>query len=252
MNEETESFLSHLLELRSRLLRSLAFIIVVFLALFAFANDIYAFVATPLLNAMPEGSQMIATEVASPFLTPFKLAFVAAIFISMPYLLLQLWRFIAPGLFQHEKRIALPVLFFSVVLFYAGIAFAYYAVFPVMFAFFSSVGPFGVSYTPDIARFLDTVLKLFFAFGLAFEIPIVTVVLVFLGVTSAASLRNKRPYIIILCFIVGALLTPPDPVSQSLMAIPMWLLFEIGVVFAQILEKKPLLHDSEQVENDEC
>lgn len=240
MSESEQGFISHIIELRSRLLRSAAAVLLVFLALFAFANDIYAFVAMPLLSAMPEGSQMIATEVASPFLTPFKLAFVAAIFISMPYLLLQLWRFIAPGLFQHEKRIILPVLFFSVALFYTGIVFAYYAVFPVMFAFFSSVGPFGVSYTPDIARFLDTVLKLFFAFGMAFEIPIITVVLAYLGVTSADSLRQKRPYIILLCFIVGALLTPPDPISQCLMAIPMWFLFEIGVVFAQLVEKKPV------------
>lgn len=252
MSESEQGFISHIIELRSRLLRSAAVVLLVFLALFAFANDIYAFVATPLLNAMPEGSQMIATEVASPFLTPFKLAFVAAIFISMPYLLLQLWRFIAPGLFQHEKRIVLPVLFFSVALFYAGIVFAYYAVFPVMFAFFSSVGPFGVSYTPDIARFLDTVLKLFFAFGLAFEIPIITVVLAFLGVTTAAALRKKRAYIIILCFIAGALLTPPDPVSQCLMAIPMWLLFELGVVFAQIIERRsPLSQDLQQEEQHE-
>lgn len=249
MSESEQNFISHIIELRSRLLRSAAVVLLVFLSLFAFANDIYAFVATPLLSVMPEGSQMIATEVASPFLTPFKLAFVVAIFISMPYLLFQLWRFIAPGLFQHEKRIMLPVLFFSVVLFYTGIVFAYYAVFPVMFAFFSSVGPFGVSYTPDIARFLDTVLKLFFAFGLAFEIPIITVVLVFLGVTSADSLRKKRPYIIILCFIVSALLTPPDPISQCLMAIPMWFLFEIGVVFAQLIEKKSVaLRDLQQGE----
>lgn len=244
-NQDQQGFVSHLLELRSRLLRSAIFVIVVFLILFAFANDIYAFVSTPLLDALPEGSNMIATEVASPFLTPFKLAFVVAVFIAMPYLLFQLWQFIAPGLFKHEKRIVLPVLFSSVLLFYAGIAFAYYAVFPVMFGFFSSVGPFGVSYTPDIARFLDTILKLFFAFGVAFEIPIITVVLAYLGVTTAQSLRKKRPYVIIGCFIVGALLTPPDPISQSLMAVPMWFLFEIGVVFAQFVQKKPSLSSAE-------
>lgn len=238
--EAAQPFISHFLELRKRLLRMILVVLFIFIALFAFANELYHLVAMPLLNALPEGSQMIATDVASPFLTPFKLTLVVAVFSAIPYILFELWQFIAPGLFKHEKRIIAPVLLFSVLLFYIGVAFAYFLVFPLMFAFFSAAGPIGVSYTPDIASFLDTVLKLFFAFGVAFEVPIVTVVLVALGVVKVQSLANKRPYIIVLCFIVGALLTPPDPISQCLMAIPMWLLFELGLAFSRLVEKKPV------------
>jgi len=236
--EQKQSLSSHLLELRRRLLRIVFVVLLVFLGLFAFANDLYTLIATPLLEALPEGSQMIATDVASPFLTPFKLALVAAVFIAVPYILFEIWGFIAPGLFRQEKRIVAPIMLLSVVLFYLGVAFAYFAVFPLMFAFFSAAGPLGVSYTPDIARFLDTVLKLFFTFGVAFEIPIVTVVLVYLGAVNVNTLAQKRPYVIVLCFVVGALLTPPDPISQCLMAIPMWLLFELGLVFARLIRKR--------------
>ena len=229
---------SHLLELRSRLLRSIVVVLFIFAALFSFANDIYTLVSVPLLDALPEGSQMIATDVASPFLTPFKLTLVLSIFLAVPYILGEIWGFIAPGLYRHEKRLLAPVLLSSILLFYAGIAFAYFVVFPLMFTFFSASGPEGVAYTPDISRFLDTVLKLFFAFGIAFEIPIATIILIHTGATTPQSLAQKRPYIIVSCFVVGMLLTPPDPISQCLMAIPMWLLFEIGVLCGYLIQPK--------------
>lgn len=232
------SLAGHLLELRQRLLRMVLFVLIIFIALFSFANQLYHFVAGPLLQALPVGSTMIATDVASPFLTPFKLALVASIFLAIPYILFEIWRFVAPGLFSHEKRLFLPLLFISTSLFYAGAAFAFYAVFPVIFAFFSSQGPAGVAYTPDITSFLDTALKLLFAFGVAFEIPIATLVLVRTGATTVASLSKKRPFVIVGCFFVGMLLTPPDPISQCLMAIPMWLLFEAGLLFARLIPTK--------------
>lgn len=238
-NDQAQPLITHLLELRTRLLRIVLAILLLFLGLFAFANDIYTLIATPLLNALPEGSQMIATDVASPFLTPFKLTLVASVFLAVPYILFEIWAFIAPGLFQHEKRIVGPLMLASVLLFFLGVAFAYFVVFPLMFAFFSSAGPVGVSYTPDIARFLDTVLKLFFAFGVAFEIPIATVVLIYTGATTAKSLTAKRPYVVVGCFIIGALLTPPDPISQSMMAVPMWLLFELGLLFGRMVKRQP-------------
>ena len=229
---------AHLLELRSRLLRIILAVLVIFVGLFPFANDLYTLVATPLMNVLPEGSQMIATDVASPFLTPFKLALVLAVFAAVPYILFEIWGFIAPGLFRHEKRIAAPLLLLSVLLFYAGVAFAYFVVFPLIFAFFSGSGPVGVSYTPDIARFLDTALKLFFAFGVAFEIPIAAILLIYSGATTAQALAAKRPYVIVGCFFAGMLLTPPDPISQSLMAVPMWLLFELGVIFGRLVSRR--------------
>ena len=180
---------------------------------------------------------MIATEVASPFLTPFKLSLVLAIFIAIPYILHQLWSFVAPGLYKNEKRIALPLLVSSIILFYAGIAFAYYVVFPLVFSFFTSVAPDGVTIMTDINRYLDFVLKLFFAFGIAFEIPIATVLLVWTGASDVDSLRKKRPYIIVGCFVVGMLLTPPDIISQLLLALPMWILFELGIIFSMVTKK---------------
>jgi len=182
---------------------------------------------------------MIATEVASPFLTPFKLTLVLAIFISIPFILHQLWSFIAPGLYGNEKRIAMPLLVSSVLLFYGGIAFAFYVVFPLVFGFFTSAAPEGVTVMTDINRYLDFVLKLFFAFGIAFEIPIATVLLVWTGATTIENLRRKRPYVIVGCFIVGMLLTPPDVISQMLLAIPMWILFEAGILFALMIRKAP-------------
>jgi sec-independent protein translocase protein TatC len=230
---------SHLLELRNRLLRSILAVLVIFLSLIYFANDLYAFLSEPLRAYLPEGATMIATEVASPFLTPFKLTIVLSVFAAIPFILHQVWGFIAPGLYRHEKRIAVPVLASSIILFYSGIVFAYYVVFPLVFGFFTSVGPEGVSVMTDINRYLDFVLKLFFAFGIAFEIPIATFLVILSGVTSAEKLASKRPYIIIGCFVMGMLLTPPDVISQAMLAIPMWLLFEVGLLFGKLV-KKPI------------
>jgi len=235
-SEDTpQPLVAHLTELRDRLLRCVLAVLLVFCALFAFANDIYSYVSEPLRSLLPEGSMMIATEVASPFLTPFKLTMVAAVFLAIPYILFQLWSFVAPGMYRNEKRLAIPLLASSVLLFYAGAAFAYYVVFPLIFSFFTSVGPTDVTIMTDINRYLDFVLKLFFAFGLAFEIPIAAIILIKAGVVTADDLASKRPYIIVGCFVLGMLLTPPDLISQALLAIPMWLLFEVGVWFGRML-----------------
>lgn len=233
-----QPLVAHLTELRDRLLRAVLAILVAFICLFPFANEIYAFVAEPLQSLLPEGSSMIATEVASPFLTPFKLTLVLAIFVAIPYVLFQVWAFVAPGMYKQEKRIAFPLLASSVLLFYSGAAFAYYVVFPLIFAFFTSIGPSGVTVMTDINRYLDFVLKLFFAFGVAFEIPIAAVILIWSGVTTPDNLAKKRPYIVIGCFVIGMLMTPPDIISQSLLAIPMWLLFELGIFFGRLIKSK--------------
>lgn len=244
MSEQAEhddppmSLVAHLTELRDRLLRAVLAVLVGFIILFPFANDIYGFVSAPLRKLMPEGSTMIATGVASPFLTPFKLSLVLAVFMAIPVVLYQIWGFVAPGLYQKEKRIAMPLLASSVLLFYAGAAFAYFVVFPLIFAFFTSVGPDNVQVMTDINSYLDFVLKLFLAFGIAFEMPIASVILIWTGVTSSESLAQKRPHIIVGCFVFGMLLTPPDVISQSLLAIPMWLLFELGIFFGKLLEHK--------------
>jgi len=231
-----QPFISHLVELRDRLLRMVIAILVVFLVLFPFANDIYTFIAEPIRAQLPVGSQMIATQVASPFLTPFKLALVVAVFVAMPYLLYQFWGFVAPGLYTHEKRLAVPLVSSSIVLFYLGMAFAYYVVFPLVFGFFSAVTPDGVAQMPDIAFYLEFVLKLFFAFGIAFEIPIATILLVAVGATTPEALKRKRPYVIVGVFVAGMLLTPPDVISQTLLALPMWLLFEAGIFFSRFFK----------------
>ncbi|MDG2046959.1 MAG: twin-arginine translocase subunit TatC [Halioglobus sp.] len=228
---------THLTELRDKLLRALLAVLVVFICLFPFANNIYTFVSEPLRALLPPGATMIATEVASPFFTPFKLSLVTAVFLAMPYVLYQAWSFIAPGMYKHEKRLAIPLLASSVLLFYAGSAFAYYVVFPLIFAFFTSVAPQDITIMTDINSYLNFVLKLFFAFGLAFEIPIVAILMIWAGITTAEALAKKRPYIIVGCFIFGMLLTPPDIISQSLLAIPMWLLFEIGVYIGRLTQR---------------
>ncbi|MCE8042718.1 twin-arginine translocase subunit TatC [Billgrantia desiderata] len=230
--------IEHLIELRSRLLRSVVAIFVIFLGLYPFANEIYTFVAQPLMGMLPEGSQMIATEVASPFLAPFKLTLVVAVFIAIPYVLHQAWAFVAPGLYDNEKALALPLLASSVGLFYAGAAFAYYVVFPLLFQFFTQTGPENVAVMTDINQYLNFVLKLFFAFGVAFEIPIATFLLIASGATTVESLSKKRPYIILGCFVVGMLLTPPDVISQSLLAIPMYLLYEVGILFGRLVRRR--------------
>ena len=235
---------SHLAELRTRLLRCVVIILLIFAGLFYFAQDIYALVAAPLRAYLPEGATMIATGVASPFLTPFKLTLMCALFLGMPVILHQAWGFIAPGLYTHERRIAVPLLISSILLFYAGMAFAYFVVFPIMFGFFASVTPDGVAMMTDIGQYLDFVLTLFFAFGVAFEIPIATFLLIWAGIVSVETLVKSRPYVIVGCFVVGMFLTPPDVFSQALLAIPMWLLFEAGLIFGRLVSKRPT-EDSE-------
>ncbi|MGD8591501.1 MAG: twin-arginine translocase subunit TatC [Gammaproteobacteria bacterium] len=236
---QDQTFVSHLVELRDRLLRAVLAVLIIFLSLFAFANDLYTFLAEPLLRYMPEGTSMIATEVASPFLTPFKLTLVLSVFAAMPVILYQLWAFVAPGLYQTEKKLVLPLLVSSTLLFYLGMAFAYFVVFPLVFKFLTGVAPEGVAVMTDISRYLDFVLKLFFAFGIAFEVPIATILVIWTGITTAESLASKRPYIIVIAFVVGMLLTPPDVISQTLLALPMWLLFELGLVMSKLYTKKP-------------
>lgn len=249
-NDQSQApLIEHLIELRSRLMKAIVVILVVFLGLYAFANDIYSFVADPLMSLLPEGSQMIATEVASPFLAPFKLTLVVAVFIAIPFVLHQAWAFVAPGLYDNEKMLAIPILVSSVALFYGGAAFAYYVVFPLLFEFFTQTGPENVAVMTDINQYLNFVLKLFFAFGVAFEIPIATFLLILSGATTVESLSQKRPYIILGCFVVGMLLTPPDVISQSLLAIPMYLLYEIGLLFGRLVRKRRAAADAEDQES---
>jgi sec-independent protein translocase protein TatC len=233
-----QPFMSHLLELRDRLLRMVLAVLVLLLILFPFGNDIFTMLAQPVHDALPEGTSMLATKVLSPFLTPLKLAFVAAVFLAMPYLLYQLWGFIAPGLYAHEKRLAFPMLASSILLFYLGAAFAYFVVLPLLFPFLVGVVPQNVEVAPDIADFLDVAIKLFFAFGLAFEVPIATILLVMTGMTTPETLAQKRPYIIVGAFVVGMLLTPPDIISQTLLAVPVWLLFELGVFLSRLFVRR--------------
>ena len=233
-----QPFLSHLVELRDRLMRMVLAVLILLLALFPFGNDIFHLLAQPVMNALPDNTSMVATKVLSPFLTPLKLAFVAAVFIAMPYLLYQMWSFIAPGLYQHEKQLAIPLLLSSIVLFYLGAAFAYFVVLPLLFPFLVGVTPEGVKVMPDIADFLDIAIRLFFAFGLAFEVPIATILVVLAGISTPDKLAEKRPYVIVGAFVVGMLLTPPDIISQTLLALPIWVLFETGLLFSRVLQRR--------------
>jgi sec-independent protein translocase protein TatC len=232
------TLVSHLLELRDRLLRAVVVVIVVSLPLLWYSQQLFTFVAHPLLEKLPSGTSLIATSVVAPFMAPLKLALLAALFLAMPYVLYQVWAFVAPGLYRHERRFALPLLVSSIVLFYTGVGFAYYVVFPLMFAFLTSTTPEGVQLMADMSSYLDFVMLLFFAFGVAFEVPVAVVLLVATGLVKVESLRRQRGYVIIGIFIVAAFLTPPDAVSQCFMAIPMWLLFEFGIVMAQYLVSK--------------
>ncbi|MCJ8293628.1 MAG: twin-arginine translocase subunit TatC [Colwellia sp.] len=232
------SLFDHLLELRNRLLRSILGVLIIFCCLVYFAQDIYQYVAQPLLATMPEGSQMIATDVASPFFAPFKLTLVLSLFIAMPFVLYQIWSFVAPGLYSNEKRMIVPLMIGSTILFYSGIAFAYFVVFPVVFAFFTSVAPEGVVIATDISSYLDFILKLFFAFGAAFEIPIAIILMCWTGMTTPDSLREKRAYVVVGAFVIGMLLTPPDIISQTMLAVPMLLLFEVGIIIASFYHKE--------------
>ncbi len=235
---EEQPFISHLIELRNRLLKIVLCVLIVFMAAAPFANEIYHYLSGPLLKHLPENSTMIAIDVASPFFAPFKLALVASVFVSMPVILYQFWAFVAPGLYSHEKRMILPLLVGSTVLFFAGVAFAYFVVFPLVFGFLTAAAPAGVTVMTDISKYLDFVLTLFFAFGLAFEVPIFTILLVWSGVTTPKSLAEKRPYVIVGAFIIGMFLTPPDAISQTLLAIPIWLLFESGLLFSRFFVRK--------------
>lgn len=231
------SLISHLLELRSRLLKAFGAVILVFLCLVGFTDRVFETVARPLMSKMPAGATMIATQVTSPFLTPFKATFYVAILLAIPLVLYQIWAFVAPGLYRREKRLAVPLLVSSVVLFYVGIAFAYFVVFPVMFAFFTAAAPSGVQVMTDINDYLDFVLVLFIAFGVAFEVPVATVLLVLTGVVGIDTLKRNRQYVFLGCFVVGMLLTPPDVFSQTLLALPMYCLYEAGIVMARILSQ---------------
>lgn len=235
--DREQPFLSHLIELRSRLLRMVLAILGLCILLLPWANPIYTALATPLMRLLPAGSSMIATEVAAPFLTPFKTTLIVAVFLAVPFLLYQIWAFIAPGLYKHERKLVLPLVVSSAGLYYLGMAFAYFAVFPVVFGFFVATTPDGVAVMTDISKYLDFVLTLFFAFGVAFEVPVATVLLVWTGVVTPDDLIAKRPYVIVGAFLVGAVLTPPDVLSQTMLAIPMWLLFEVGVYCSRLLLK---------------
>jgi len=245
-----DTLFNHLLELRSRLLKATLSVLVIFCSMFYFTNDIYEYVSQPLLSTMPDGGEMIATDVASSFFAPVKLTIVLAIFISMPYILFQIWSFIAPGLYHSEKRLMGPIMFGSSILFYGGISFAYYIVFPIIFEFFTSVAPEGVNIATDISSYLDFVLKLFFAFGIVFEIPIVIILLCWTGFTTPKSLREKRPYVAVGSFVIAMLLTPPDIISQTLLAIPMLLLFEFGVFISSIYYTKSDDEHAEEENNE--
>lgn len=235
---QQQPLISHLLELRSKLLKSIASVLLVFIFSVYWANDIYHYMAIPLMQSLPLGGSMIATDVAAPFFAPFKLTLVLSFFVAVPYVLFQIWSFVAPGLYKHEKRLVMPLLFSSTLLFYLGIAFAYYIVFPVVFGFFANNAPEGVQVATDITSYLNFILKLFFAFGLSFEIPIAVVLLCWAGVTTPEELKQKRPYIVVGAFVVGMLLTPPDVISQTMLAVPMLLLFEGGLLAARFYSKQ--------------
>lgn len=242
------SLMSHLLELRDRLLRSVIAIAVLFVPCAFFQDELYTLVAMPLLDKLPQGASMIATNPVSPFLVPLKLAFMASLFLAMPYILYQAWAFIAPGLYRHEKRFAVPLAVSSILLFYSGVAFAYFVVYPLMFEFLATSGPAGVAFTPEISEYLNFVLLLFMAFGIAFEVPVATVLLAATGLVRLETMTKNRGYVILGIFIIAAFLTPADAISQSLMAIPMWLLYEAGVILSRMLLKERLARAARQAE----
>jgi len=238
--DNQQPLISHLIELRDRLLRGVLAVLIIAACLLPFSNDLYHFLSEPLLRHLPETSTMIATEVASPFLIPFKLTLSVAILLAIPVLLFQLWAFIAPGLYDNERKLIFPLLLASTLLFFLGIVFAYFVVFPLVFGFLTQAAPEGVAVMTDIGSYLDFVLKLFFAFGIAFEVPIATLVLIWTGASSVESLKEKRPYIIVGAFVIGMILTPPDVISQTLLALPVWLLFELGLFCARWLPNKAI------------
>ena len=246
--EQEKGFMSHLLELRDRLLRMVLVVLVLFIALFGFSEEIFTFVAKPLISLMPEGTSMIATGVAAPFLVPFKLVLMLSVFIAVPYLLYQMWSFVAPGLYKNEKSLAAPILVSSIILFYCGVAFAYLVLFPLLFGFLIAISPEGVVMMTDIGQYLDFILAIFFAFGIAFEVPIAVFLLVMIGATTPDALAAKRPYIVVGAFVIGMLLTPPDIISQTILAVPMLLLFEAGLIISRMFLKR---RAEQQDEDDE-
>lgn len=241
----TENFVSHLIELRDRLLRSVIGFIVVFIAFFPFANKIYAFLAKPLMSQLPAGGQMIATSVTTPFFVPMKVAMMAAFLVSLPHTLYQIWAFVAPGLYAHEKKLMVPMIVSSCLLFLCGMAFAFFAVFPVIFGFIVGTAPEGVAVMTDIGEYLDFVMTLFFAFGIAFEVPIAVVLAVRFGWVTVAALKEARGYVIVGAFVIGAIFTPPDIISQFMLAVPIWLLYELGILVSAMMQKdRKILSDS--------
>lgn len=237
MEENQESFISHLVELRDRLIRTLVVVLVVFLGLVNWARDIYTLLAAPMLAALPAGGSMIATDVAGAFFVPMKVTLMVAFLVTLPYVLYQAWAFVAPGLYAHEKKLAIPLLFASVLLFFIGMCFAYFLVFPTVFAFVNAFAPEGVAIMTDIDKYLSFVLTTFLAFGVTFEVPVVVIVLVRVGLVSIEKLKEIRPYVIVGAFIVAAVVTPPDVLSQFMLAVPMWLLYELGILLAQLIGK---------------
>ncbi|MGO1460742.1 MAG: twin-arginine translocase subunit TatC [Marinobacter sp.] len=236
----------HLLELRNRLLKMILAVVICFAVIYPFANELYLWLSEPIRSLLPVGQTMIATDITSPFFAPLKLALFLSVFAAIPVILYQLWSFVAPGLYAHEKRLAFPLLFTSVLLFYLGAAFAYFVVFPLVFNFFTAIGPEGIVELPDISSYLNFVLKMFFAFGVAFEIPIAAILLILSGVTTPADLAAKRPYVVVGCFIIGMMLTPPDIISQTLLAVPMWILFELGILFGRLAKREVAEPDTDE------
>jgi sec-independent protein translocase protein TatC len=237
-DEQEQSFLSHLIELRDRLMRCLIALGICFVGLFPFANKLYTWLALPLLAKLPKGGQMIATEVTTPFFVPMKVAMMAAFLIALPYLLYQAWAFVAPGLYAHEKKLALPLIVSSTVLFFCGMAFAYFLVFPIVFGFVTGYAPQGVAVMTDIDKYLGFVLTMFLAFGVTFEVPIAVVILVRMGLVTVEKLKEIRPYMVVGAFVVGAVFTPPDVVSQCMLAVPLWVLYEAGIIAAQLMQRQ--------------
>ncbi len=235
MADIPETFISHLIELRDRLIRALAAIIIVFLAIVNWARDIYSLLAAPMLAALPQGGHMIATDVAGAFMVPMKVTLMVAFLIALPYVLYQIWAFVAPGLYSHEKRLALPLVIASVLLFFVGMSFAYFVVFPTVFGFINRFAPAGVAVMTDIDKYLSFVMSTFLAFGVTFEVPVIVIVLVMVGIVSVEKLRDIRPYVIVGAFVVGAVFTPPDVLSQFMLAVPLWLLYELGILVAAIV-----------------
>jgi sec-independent protein translocase protein TatC len=233
-----QEFVAHLVELRNRLVSAVVSVLVVFICLLPFANDLYTWLAMPLISRLPQGAHMIATEVTTPFFVPMKVAALVAFLVALPWVLYQIWRFVAPGLYAHEKRLVLPLVFTSTALFYCGMAFAYFAVFPFIFGFITHTAPQGVEIMTDIEKYLGFVINIFLAFGLTFETPVAVVLLVRLGVLSVKQLTEARRYVIVGAFILGAIFTPPDAISQTMLAVPLWLLYEVGIVVARMQQKK--------------